>query len=135
QQPETLDQEPSSHIADALGRPSASGKAEFSASRSSQWRPRVITSRHGARFARSILASPTEWTRAPLRMRMPGRSGASPASSFEEATPRDGSWWPEWIAWLAERSTAERGPPPGLGTPDNGYPPINDAPGTYIFQR
>ena len=58
-----------------------------------------------------------------------------PTEWAEAATPKDGSWWPEWIAWLAERSTPERVAPPGLGALDAGYPPLEDAPGTYVFQR
>jgi polyhydroxyalkanoate synthase len=47
---------------------------------------------------------------------------------------REGSWWPSWADWLAERSSG-REPPPALGAPDPGYPPLVAAPGTYVFQR
>ncbi len=50
-------------------------------------------------------------------------------------TPIDeGSWWPVWQRWLAERSD-ERVPPPGLGAPDQDLPLLGDAPGTYVLQR
>jgi polyhydroxyalkanoate synthase len=52
-----------------------------------------------------------------------------------ERTPRrEGSWWPEWVDWLDTRSRAP-GPPPAMGAPQAGYPPIADAPGSYIRQR
>ncbi|GAB4256136.1 MAG: alpha/beta fold hydrolase [Deferrisomatales bacterium] len=53
---------------------------------------------------------------------------------WRATTPvRQGSWWPEWVRWLAERSTGQV-PPPPLGAPEKGYPPLGDAPGTYVFE-
>jgi polyhydroxyalkanoate synthase subunit PhaC len=43
-----------------------------------------------------------------------------------------GSWWPEWVEWLSERS----GPAvahPRIGNAD--YRPLCPAPGTYVLQR
>ncbi len=48
------------------------------------------------------------------------------------ATAKDGSWWPEWIAWLGARSGAAVAPPP-MGAPGS-YAPLADAPGTYVFE-
>jgi polyhydroxyalkanoate synthase len=48
-----------------------------------------------------------------------------------QATRKDGSWWPEWIAWLNRRSGALAAPPP-IGAPEAGYPPLADAPGAYV---
>jgi polyhydroxyalkanoate synthase len=45
---------------------------------------------------------------------------------------REGSWWPELVEWLAARS----GPPvapPAIGAADAGYPPLADAPGSYVL--
>jgi polyhydroxyalkanoate synthase len=49
------------------------------------------------------------------------------------APRKEGSWWPEWVAWLAARSGALVAPPP-MGAPAAGYPPLWDAPGTYVLQ-
>ena len=50
---------------------------------------------------------------------------------WQQTTPtRQGSWWPAWQTWLSERSSgkiAARAP----GNED--YPPIAEAPGTYVL--
>ena len=45
----------------------------------------------------------------------------------------EGSWWPAWDAWL-NRHSSGRLAPPQMGSPAAGYPPLEEAPGTYIFQ-
>jgi polyhydroxyalkanoate synthase len=52
----------------------------------------------------------------------------------EDAATKEGSWWPEFSAWLAARSGAPVVPPP-LGAPAAGYPALCDAPGTYVRIR
>jgi polyhydroxyalkanoate synthase len=52
--------------------------------------------------------------------------------AFVTAMPRkDGSWWPEWAAWLSQHSGTAAAPP-SMGA--DGYAPLCDAPGTYVFQ-
>ena len=51
------------------------------------------------------------------------------------ATPKDGSWWTDWTAWLTAHSTPERIQAPSLGAAYKGYTTLDDAPGTYVFQR
>ncbi len=55
-----------------------------------------------------------------------------PASYLAKAPRKDGSWWPEWVSWLEERSGAPQAPPP-MGAA--GYAPIADAPGSYVLQK
>jgi polyhydroxyalkanoate synthase subunit PhaC len=53
--------------------------------------------------------------------------------TFLAHTPRkDGSWWPEWVAWLAARSGAPAAPPVGL--PPALGAPLANAPGTYVLE-
>lgn len=58
-----------------------------------------------------------------------------PEAWVEKATARDGSWWLEWSDWLRCHSTAELAAPPTLGATEKGCGPLEDAPGTYVFQR
>lgn len=51
------------------------------------------------------------------------------------ADQHDGSWWPELVAWLGDRSSGKDTSPPDMGTGKAPYQPIDDAPGTYVFQR
>ncbi|WP_297298507.1 alpha/beta fold hydrolase [uncultured Methylovirgula sp.] len=70
--------------------------------------------RIGRRPAHGRYVSPEEWKAA--------------------ATPRDGSWWPVFAEWLETRSGRPVAPP-SLGAPGRGYPPITDAPGTYVREK
>jgi polyhydroxyalkanoate synthase len=56
-----------------------------------------------------------------------------PDDWLAEAEPRQGSWWPEWKGWLADKSSGQA-PPPGIGAPELGLPVLGAAPGTYVFQ-
>jgi polyhydroxyalkanoate synthase len=51
---------------------------------------------------------------------------------FSRQDPQEGSWWPAWQGWLAERSDGQVAPPP-IGSRD--YVPIGNAPGTYVLMR
>ena len=44
-----------------------------------------------------------------------------------------GSWWPDYVAWLAERCGEEKTAPDELG--GGGLAPICAAPGTYVYDR
>jgi poly[(R)-3-hydroxyalkanoate] polymerase subunit PhaC len=57
-----------------------------------------------------------------------------PERFLAEAPHKEGSWWPEWIAWLSDRSGALAALPP-MGAPHAGYPLLGDAPGTYVLQE
>jgi polyhydroxyalkanoate synthase len=45
----------------------------------------------------------------------------------------DGSWWPEWVAWLDARS-GPRGALPKMGAGAGPYAPVGDAPGSYVLE-
>ena len=58
---------------------------------------------------------------------------ADTARQWREAAQRhDGSWWTDWVAWLAARS-GNKGKPPSLGSA--AHPPLQDAPGSYVLDR
>jgi polyhydroxyalkanoate synthase len=50
----------------------------------------------------------------------------------ENATEHEGSWWEDWTNWLEPRS-GEKVEPPEVGSEN--YPPLEDAPGTYVKER
>jgi polyhydroxyalkanoate synthase len=56
---------------------------------------------------------------------------ADPDAWAQAALRKEGSWWPEWVAWLEKRSGASV-PPAAMGAP--GYAALCDAPGTYVLQ-
>jgi polyhydroxyalkanoate synthase len=55
-----------------------------------------------------------------------------PDEWLEGATYYKGSWWVNWVPWLEERS-GEIVPPPPQGSDE--FPPLMDAPGTYVLER
>jgi polyhydroxyalkanoate synthase len=66
-----------------------------------------------------------------LRTRDAGGRTLGPDEWESETAPQDGSWWPEWDAWLGRHSGPSL-PPPRMGLP--GLPLVADAPGTYVLQ-
>ena len=54
-----------------------------------------------------------------------------PAAYLAMAPRKDGSWWPEWVAWLNACSGEPVAPPP-MGAA--GLAPLGDAPGRYVMQ-
>jgi polyhydroxyalkanoate synthase len=57
-----------------------------------------------------------------------------PETFINTALRKEGSWWPEWVAWLSTHSGALVAPP-SMGAPKFGYAPICDAPGTFVLQN
>ena len=67
------------------------------------------------------------WTRAA------GDVAADTAQRWLQGASRhEGSWWPDWAAWLAARS-GTKGKPPAIGSAD--HPPLQDAPGSYVLEK
>jgi polyhydroxyalkanoate synthase len=50
---------------------------------------------------------------------------------LREATQHKGTWWDDYVAWLGERSGAEKPARKRLG--GKGYKPLEPAPGTYVL--
>ena len=57
----------------------------------------------------------------------------SPETFLANAPRKEGSWWPEWTAWLDTRSGAPV-TPSAIGGTTAGYPPLCNAPGSYVLQ-
>ena len=57
-----------------------------------------------------------------------------PATWLVQASQKQGSWWPQWVAWLSARS-GEATAPPSIGAVAAGLAPLGDAPGTYVLQE
>jgi len=53
---------------------------------------------------------------------------------LDRAEARNGSWWPEWTCWLS-RNSSGNDPARKVGNPEQGYPPLCDAPGTYVRMK
>jgi polyhydroxyalkanoate synthase subunit PhaC len=66
--------------------------------------------------------------------RIPNGAYLDPDSWQTETPYTEGSWWPAWEAWLAQRSR-EKVAPPSLGALESGCRPRRDAPGMYVLQR
>jgi polyhydroxyalkanoate synthase len=69
-----------------------------------------------------------------LSQQKQGEHCADPDTWLADHSPREGSWWPVWTAWLEARS-GEPVPPPSLGNAAAGFPPLEDAPGRYVLMR
>ena len=64
----------------------------------------------------------------------PGTANPPDPDAWLAAAPRhEGSWWPDWTAWLAQRSPAQIRSPEAPGSEH--YPSLGDAPGTYVLER
>ncbi len=59
----------------------------------------------------------------------------SPDQWLEAAKEKSGSWWDGWSAWLAKHSSPDMVRPPRMGAARKGYPVLDEAPGTYVFER
>jgi polyhydroxyalkanoate synthase len=67
-------------------------------------------------------------------MQMAADDGYIPPDLWAAQVPaREGSWWPAWEAWLAERSGPPQDPP-SQGALAKGLPVLGPAPGSYVLE-
>ena len=57
---------------------------------------------------------------------------AGPDEWLSEQQEQLGSWWPDWVRWLMEKS-GERAEPPGMGS--DKYNVLQKAPGSYVLEQ
>jgi poly(3-hydroxyalkanoate) synthetase len=55
-----------------------------------------------------------------------------PQEWLDTAEKVSDSWWPDYVAWLAERSGPDTDAPANLG--GEGLPPLGPAPGSYVME-
>ncbi|MGE3287328.1 MAG: PHA/PHB synthase family protein [Pseudonocardia sp.] len=78
----------------------------------------------------AAIVNPVENRKAAHQVAAP----AGDADGWRRTTPvTSGSWWPDYLAWLGERSGPEQDAPADLGAP--GLPALDEAPGTYVLDR
>ncbi len=58
---------------------------------------------------------------------------ADPDAWLAAASTEQGSWWPDFVAWLDGRSGGTAAAPAAPGSPAR--PPLEPAPGSYVFDR
>jgi polyhydroxyalkanoate synthase subunit PhaC len=58
---------------------------------------------------------------------------SDPRAWYYDGKTVEGSWWPTWLAWIQERSGAQKETLMALG--NQNYPPMEAAPGTYVRVR
>ncbi len=67
-----------------------------------------------------------------LHTRPAGEVYVAPEQWLAETPTREGSWWTAWQEWLAARSAAPAAP---TKTGSKRYPPLEDAPGSYVLLK
>ncbi len=84
----------------------------------------LSSSGHVAGIVNPPTSRRTHWTSEAL----PGDPEAWLAGAAEQA----GSWWQDWADWIAPLA-GDRRPPPSTGS--ERFPPLADAPGSYVHQK
>jgi polyhydroxyalkanoate synthase len=93
-----------------------------------------VTFRLGASGHIAGIISPPKKKKAVWWGSEPGTANPSDPDAWLAAAPKhEGSWWPDWSGWLAQRSPDQIRSPEAPGSEQ--YPPLGDAPGTYVLER
>jgi polyhydroxyalkanoate synthase len=66
--------------------------------------------------------------------RSPGARYVDSETWLASSMRKEGSWWPEWAAWLERYSDSLRFQPPAMGAPARGIVPLCPAPGLFVRQ-
>ncbi|GAB2442199.1 PHA/PHB synthase family protein [Nocardia tengchongensis] len=90
--------------------------------------PRFVLSTSGHIAA---LVNPPGNPKAAYRIGAP--DDTDPGRWVDSAVQQQGSWWPDFTDWLADRSGPLRDAPATLGTAE--LPPLAPAPGRYVLSR
>jgi polyhydroxyalkanoate synthase len=77
------------------------------------------------------LVNPPGNPRASFRVGTP--DAESPDEWLESADNQQDSWWPDYAAWLAQRSGSDKAAPEVLGTSE--LAPLTAAPGSYVREK
>lgn len=82
------------------------------------------------------IVSEPDHPRRTFRIRTKGatKRQVDPETWMRETPERDGSWWEAWAEWLGERA-GKSVAPPDMDDPKSRHPALDDAPGTYVFQK
>jgi polyhydroxyalkanoate synthase subunit PhaC len=65
--------------------------------------------------------------------RAAGTHYVGPDAWLAETASKTGSWWPDWVEWLAAQDGGLVNAP-AIGAPDKGLAPLCPAPGSYVMQ-
>ena len=79
----------------------------------------------------AAMVNPPEGAKA--RYQVAKECPEDPREWLHRAETCQGSWWPDYAEWLAERCGEEKAAPEELG--GGGLEPICDAPGTYVYDH
>jgi polyhydroxyalkanoate synthase len=94
-------------------------------------RPRFVLSTNGHIAA---LVNPPTNPKATFRETPDGADNPpDPQQWLDAAKTRKGSWWPDYSAWIGERSGPTQPAPTSLG--NDRFPVLGTAPGGYVMQQ
>ncbi|MDD0845323.1 class II poly(R)-hydroxyalkanoic acid synthase [Pseudomonas sp. Gutcm_11s] len=62
-----------------------------------------------------------------------GKMTSDPRAWYHDAQKKEGSWWPQWLEWIQQRSGEQRETIFSVGS--NKYPAMENSPGTYVHVR
>ncbi|MDH0893639.1 MULTISPECIES: class II poly(R)-hydroxyalkanoic acid synthase [unclassified Pseudomonas] len=62
-----------------------------------------------------------------------GKLTSDPRAWYYDAEKKEGSWWPQWLEWIQQRSGEQRETIFSVGS--NKYPAMEAAPGIYVHVR